>query len=179
MPKILLLKNNKCTVEHIEGGIKGFLSIPRILVRKGTCWRDWNSNSLTNKSKANTLVPTPVLDAFVKAKNNYPVLDFFTFLFSLYSLLKFQPIHSRAFLRLNVFLCLLCRWLFCFTAYEPFLDHLNHFCLVCIHGISTIFGYSIANPFLYITVLFQTIQFSMNTKFKCQKQFYSKQFSSS
>ena len=40
------------------------------------------------------------------------------------------------------------------------------------YGISTFVGYLMPNPFLYIyTVLFQTIQFSI------QKQFYFKQFS--
>ena len=34
------------------------------------------------------------------------------------------------------------------------------------HGISTIIGYSMPNPFLYIeTVVFQTIQFSISAQF--------------
>ena len=39
------------------------------------------------------------------------------------------------------------------------------FGLVWFYGISNIVGYLIQNTFLYITVLFQTIQFSINTVF--------------
>ena len=50
--------------------------------------------------------------------------------------------------------------------------------MVWFYGISTVIGYLKANPFLYIwRVLFQTIQFSKRTQFKCQKQFYFKLFS--
>ena len=75
------------------------------------------------------------------------------------------------------------------------------FGLVRFYGISTIGGYLIPNPVLYIsssisnnsvsrkysffaytqlnvkTVLFQTIQLNISTQLKCEKQFYSKQFS--
>ena len=51
------------------------------------------------------------------------------------------------------------------------------FCLVWFCGISIIISYSMPNPFLYIlTVLFQTIQFSISIQFKCQKQFDLKLF---
>ena len=51
------------------------------------------------------------------------------------------------------------------------------FGLVWFCGISTIVGYLMPNPLLYIkTVLFQTIQFSISTQFQCQRQFYFKQF---
>ena len=46
------------------------------------------------------------------------------------------------------------------------------FALVLFYGISTIVGYLMPNP-----VLFQTIQFSIVTQFKCQKQFYFRFFS--
>ena len=46
------------------------------------------------------------------------------------------------------------------------------------YGISTFVGYLTPNPFLCkLSVLFQTIQFSMIIEFKCQKDFYSKLFS--
>ena len=46
------------------------------------------------------------------------------------------------------------------------------------YGISTIVDYLMPNPFLYkLTVLFQTIQFSIITQFNCQKHFYFKLFS--
>ena len=49
---------------------------------------------------------------------------------------------------------------------------------VWFYGKSTFVGYLMPNPFLYIlTVLFQTIQFSMSSQFKCQKEFYFKQSS--
>ena len=42
------------------------------------------------------------------------------------------------------------------------------------YGISTIIGYLMLNSFLCIkTVLFQTIQFSISTRFKCQNIFIS------
>ena len=45
------------------------------------------------------------------------------------------------------------------------------------YGISTFVGYLTPNPFLYKkSVLFQTIQFSMNTQFNYQKHFYFKLF---
>ena len=46
------------------------------------------------------------------------------------------------------------------------------------YDISTVLGYVTPNPFLckYL-VLFQTIQFSMNTQFNCQKYFYFQLFS--
>ena len=51
------------------------------------------------------------------------------------------------------------------------------FGLVWFYGISTIKVYLMPNPFLYNqTVLFQTIQFSISTQFKCQK-FQAIQFS--
>ena len=41
--------------------------------------------------------------------------------------------------------------------------------LVVVYGISTFVGYLMPNPFSYIeTVLFQTVQFSINTQFKYQ-----------
>ena len=50
--------------------------------------------------------------------------------------------------------------------------------LVGFYDISTIVRYLMPNPFLCIQiVLFQTIQFTINTQFKCQKQFYFKLFS--
>ena len=50
--------------------------------------------------------------------------------------------------------------------------------MVWFYDISTIVGYLIPNPFLYIkTVLFQTIQFSSSMQFKWQKQIYFKLFS--
>ena len=39
--------------------------------------------------------------------------------------------------------------------------------LVWFYGISTFVGYLIPNPFLYKSVLFQTIPFSMSTQYKC------------
>ena len=49
---------------------------------------------------------------------------------------------------------------------------------VWFYSMSIIVGYLMLNPFLYIyTALFQRIQFSMITQFKCQKQFYFNQFS--
>ena len=46
------------------------------------------------------------------------------------------------------------------------------------YGISTFAGYLMPNAFFkQITVLFQTIQFSMSTQFNCQKHFYLKLFS--
>ena len=52
------------------------------------------------------------------------------------------------------------------------------FGLFWFYGITTIVGYLKLKPFLYIqTVLFQTIQFSISILFKCQKQFFFKQFS--
>ena len=53
-----------------------------------------------------------------------------------------------------------------------------YFGLVWFYGISTIVGYLMPNLFLYILiVLFQTVQFNISIQFKCQKQFYFKQFS--
>ena len=50
--------------------------------------------------------------------------------------------------------------------------------LFVFYGISTFIGYLMPNQFLYQqTVLFQTIQLSMNTQFNCQKRFYFKLFS--
>ena len=44
------------------------------------------------------------------------------------------------------------------------------FGLVWFYGISTIVGYLMPNPFLYMyAVLFQIIQFNLSTQFKCQK----------
>ena len=44
------------------------------------------------------------------------------------------------------------------------------FGLVWFYGTSTIVGYLMPNPFLYIqTFLYQTIQFSISTQFQCQK----------
>ena len=52
------------------------------------------------------------------------------------------------------------------------------FGLVGFYGISTIVGYFMPNPFLYIsTVLFQTIRFSINAQFKYQKHFFFSLFS--
>ena len=46
------------------------------------------------------------------------------------------------------------------------------------YGISTFVGYLMPNPFLCkISVLVQTIQFSLSTQFNCQKHFYFKLFS--
>ena len=45
------------------------------------------------------------------------------------------------------------------------------------YGISNFFGYLMPNPFLYeLTVIFLTIQFSVNTQFNCQNHFYFKLF---
>ena len=50
--------------------------------------------------------------------------------------------------------------------------------LIWLYSISTIVDYLMSNPFLCIWILlFQTIQFSLSTQFKCQKQFYFKLFS--
>ena len=54
-----------------------------------------------------------------------------------------------------------------------------HVCLfgwfVGFYGLSTFVGYLTPNPFLCkYSVLFQTIQFSISTQFKCQKHFYFK-----
>ena len=50
--------------------------------------------------------------------------------------------------------------------------------LVGFYSISTIVGYLKPNPFLNkLSVLFQTIQFSMSTQFNYQKHFYFKQLS--
>ena len=49
----------------------------------------------------------------------------------------------------------------------------DHNWLVGFYGISTFEGYLMPNPFY---VLFQTIQFSMNTQFNYQKHFYFKLF---
>ena len=49
--------------------------------------------------------------------------------------------------------------------------------LVGFYGISTFVCYLMLNPFLYKTVLFQTILLSMSTQINCQKHFYFKQFS--
>ena len=49
--------------------------------------------------------------------------------------------------------------------------------LVGFYGISTFVGYLTPNPFLFkLSVLFQTIQFSMSTQSNCQKHFYFKLF---
>ena len=49
------------------------------------------------------------------------------------------------------------------------------FGLVWFHGTTTIIGYLMPNPFLYIeTFPFKTIQFSISTQFQCQKQLYFK-----
>ena len=46
-----------------------------------------------------------------------------------------------------------------------------------VYGISTFVGNLMSNPFLYkLSVLFQTVQFSMGTQFNCQKHFYFKLF---
>ena len=46
------------------------------------------------------------------------------------------------------------------------------------YGISTLVGYLMPYPFLYkLSVLFQTIQFSMSSQFNYQKPFYLKIFS--
>ena len=48
------------------------------------------------------------------------------------------------------------------------------------YGISTFVGYLTPNPFLCkLSVLFQTIQFSMSTQFNCLKHFYFKLFKQS
>ena len=50
------------------------------------------------------------------------------------------------------------------------------FGLIQFYGISTIVGYLMPIPFLYIyTVLFQTIHFSISTQYKCQMKFDFKQ----
>ena len=50
--------------------------------------------------------------------------------------------------------------------------------LVWFYSTSTIEGNLKPNPSLYIlTILFQTIQFSINMQFKNKKQFFFKQFS--
>ena len=49
--------------------------------------------------------------------------------------------------------------------------------LVGFYGISTFVGYLTPNPFLSKILLFQTIQFSISTQFKCEKHFYFKLFS--
>ena len=47
------------------------------------------------------------------------------------------------------------------------------------YGISTFLGYLTPNLFLYKwSVLFQTIQFSMNSQFNCLKHFYFQLFRS-
>ena len=49
--------------------------------------------------------------------------------------------------------------------------------LVRFYGILTILGYLTPNPFLCkLSVLFQTIQFSISIQFNCQKHFYFEQF---
>ena len=45
------------------------------------------------------------------------------------------------------------------------------------YGISTVAGYLRSNLFFMKILLFQTIQFSRNTQFNCQKHFYFKLFS--
>ena len=47
--------------------------------------------------------------------------------------------------------------------------NLDWFDLLWFYGISTIVGYLMPNPFLYIRVLFQRIQFSISRKFKMSK----------
>ena len=48
---------------------------------------------------------------------------------------------------------------------------------VWFYGISTFVGYLTPNPFLCkLSVLFQTIQFSISTQFNCQKHFHFKLF---
>ena len=44
------------------------------------------------------------------------------------------------------------------------------------YGISTLVGYSMPNPFLYKSVLFQTIQFNLSILFNYQKHFIFKLF---
>ena len=52
----------------------------------------------------------------------------------------------------------------------PYAFELSLFCLVWFYGLSTIVGYLMPNPLLYIkTVPFQEIQFNINTQLKCQK----------
>ena len=52
--------------------------------------------------------------------------------------------------------------------------------LIGFYGISTILGYLMPNPFLYkLSVLFQTIQFSICIQFNCQNHFYFKLLNSS
>ena len=45
------------------------------------------------------------------------------------------------------------------------------------YNISTFVGYLIPNPFYTNKVLFHVIQFSISTRFNCQKHFYFKLFS--
>ena len=60
---------------------------------------------------------------------------------------------------------------------KGWIDNTNGW-LVGFYGISTFVGYLTPNPFLgKYSVLFQTIQFSMNLQFNCQKHFYFKLFS--
>ena len=44
------------------------------------------------------------------------------------------------------------------------------------YGISTLVGYLTPNPFLYKSILFKTVQFSISTQFNCQKHFHFKLF---
>ena len=44
------------------------------------------------------------------------------------------------------------------------------------YGMSTFVGYLTPNPFLWKSVLFKTIQFSISTQFNGQKHFYFKLF---
>ena len=50
--------------------------------------------------------------------------------------------------------------------------------LVGFYGISTFVGYLTPNPLLSkLSILFQTIQFSMSTQFNCQNHFFFLRFS--
>ena len=58
-----------------------------------------------------------------------------------------------------------------FTCIAIVFTQLNGWLVVWVYGISTFVGYLMPNEFLYIfmkIVLFQTIQFSINTQFKCK-----------
>ena len=55
--------------------------------------------------------------------------------------------------------------------FKSFLKQLYDFMFGWVYGISTFVGYLMPNPFLYKSVLFQTIQFSISTQFTCQNSF--------
>ena len=97
----------------------------------------------------------------------------------------FKEVFARYYILRHYESALICIWLYNTTIINSLLSYIqiSFSCvlvrwLVGFYGISTFVGYLTPNPFLYTwSILFQTIQFSINTQFNCQKHFYFKLFS--